>query len=240
MVPSALGRRMEDKMLAMLALAIAMPARAGDFQPGLLPGSAATLDAGEGQVGLVGVAAGFGGDGEAFGHPGGASGLMLFHGSVGVTDRLAIGAAGYGFGVGGGALVDARYNLVQNDHVRFGPLMGAASLFNWGTNAPLSGGFAGVAVEWGHDAVRFDASLPLIGVVPSLNQPIWPILPLAGGALGVTWSLGEHQALRLGIDPGVSPNVAWRYASGHGYLQVHAGTVAVAAPAVGLEGGVTF
>lgn len=188
-------------------------AQPGHVLPGAVPADQATVTAAAGAGTIIenyfGVASGeFKGD-VALG--------AFVQGTAALTDRLAVNVGGalLGMDLGQeatwGFTFGARYNLVEGDTFRLAPFLASA---RWAWEG-IEGAAAGLALEGGGDRVRWDLSLPLVGVMSDRAKDcpgcyeVQPYMPIFGEA-GVSVALGEHDLLRVGTTS-AAPNVAWRH-----------------------------
>lgn len=139
--------------------------------------------------------------------PSGLLGGLEAGGSLGKRAALH-GMVGASVRRGWGISLSGRYNLLQRPGVRLA-VTGQMAVFEaidsgWGVETRLS---PGLAIDTGGLHWRFDAAVPLFGLV-SVNRYFGPSyfpFPLAG-TLGVSWlpgSEGRHR-VRLGLLDGIS------------------------------------
>ncbi|GDX79080.1 hypothetical protein LBMAG42_08910 [Deltaproteobacteria bacterium] len=191
----------------------------------LLPGARAT-EAGAGSIGVSATAVSVSG-----------MGVPLFgvDATWAPTDRLALSATGAGFvgadedldagGLGIG-FFSARYLLVDRPVVRFAPFLTVAIAGASETDTGVDGAVLptlGASLEAGNKNVWFDASVPLLSVVPAgaLGNETTVVAPLFqavfASELGVNGRIAEHHTLRLGLES-LAVNGRYRYEADRWYV----------------------
>lgn len=134
------------------------------------------------------------------------------------VDRLvlhgtAIGGLGDAYTAGG--QVDVAYAALDTEHVHLAPWLWGGGL--WENPAAAA---AGLAFDVGGRVASFDVSVPVVAVIDSYGRvelAPYPAL-FAASSLGVTFRLGETQALRVGTESFL-PGLAWRGTFGKTFLE---------------------
>lgn len=166
------------------------------------------------------------------------------------TDRLGLRVVAHGIaapgdgevvGVGAG-VVGARYLVVDTAHFRLAPWAGVAVAGADNTEGAVIPG-VGVSMEAGGKNVWFDASLPVVAVMPNAVDAgvtvVAPTFSVVMMELGVNGRIAEHHSLRLGLES-LSVNARYRYEADAWYVGAEASAVAIPTMGgVGSAGGFT-
>jgi hypothetical protein len=135
----------------------------------------------------------------------------------------------------GAGQVDISYAALATAHVRLAPWLAVM-----GSSEAEGLALAGLSFWAGGEKVSFDLSTPLVGVTVDGGglEGVDPFLPLALSELGLTFHLGEHHGLRLGMES-LLPGVGWRGTFGPAYVEARLHALPMVAVG-GIEGGVRF
>lgn len=207
------------------AFALIASASANDTSSAnLLPG-ARSAEAGSGSMGLSasGVLAG-----------GAVLPLIGIDATWAPSDRFAVSLTGAGHAGGEGAALgalglgfaSARYMLVDKPALRFAPFFtvafaGGAESSGWAEGLVLP--TLGASIEAGNENIWFDASVPLLTVVPpgAFGNETTVVAPVIQAfftsELGVNGRVAERHVLRLGLES-LAVNARYRYESDRWYV----------------------
>lgn len=135
----------------------------------------------------------------------------------------------------GGPIFGARFLAVDTPKFRLAPTLVLAGFGSASSTGGRGSGLmvmAGLAIEGGWDKVRLDLSTSLLGAtraVPDFfDGPLLWIPPnaLVFSEAGVSFPIGEHHALRLGMLSTV-PSVRWRYDADRFYIDAGVASLGV-------------
>lgn len=194
-------------------LALTALAHATDLQPGLYQPGAVPMEGGSGYVGAAGVM------GVTFGQVDPYAGLRAAYAPV---DRLAIVAGGIGNELQTLASVGVRYNVYEHENVNLAVMgFGTGHLRNddgYRVQSYLAG--TGLAADVGGSRVRFDATVPLVGVMVDPGQDDTDFLPgLLSYEAGVSFIGGEgHSRFRMGAT-GPMAALSYRWTEPRWYVE---------------------
>lgn len=113
-------------------------------------------------------------------------------------------------------VADLRVDAIAHPNIHFGPWVGAM------TTGELPLVFGGLAVETGWEHVRFDTSMPLVGIGDGDFMTPDEIFYFAEA--GVSFGFGEHHSLRLGM-ASVAPGIGWRSQFGPAFVEARLHTI---------------
>lgn len=125
-----------------------------------------------------------------------------------------VGAFGAGSQLIAGEEADVRYVVIDHEHVRLAPWIGAATVIL------ADGAWAGVALEAGGRVLSFDVSAPLVGLTEAHGRAAllpYPELFVVTN-LGLTWHVTPTEGVRLGAED-LGPSLAWRGELGRTVLE---------------------